>query len=227
MDKEFQQALSDFTFEVADGGAIRHLTDLGYTVKQIRERLDFPIPYARIQEAVWKRLVETGVISLEEPFGGSAASHAEGGRAGAGESRDAGTGKKGDTGAGSAVRVNYVREYDSYGRASFRRVTETVIRREAGGEYLACEFGVLRYRDEDRYRQILALLEERQAEYIHGLPWPPVRVWHRAEGYLPEVERRLRAAGMGREICWQQGNPFASETKRGLQAGALADKIKK
>lgn len=200
MDKEFQQALSDFTFDVAGGGAIRHLTDLGYTVKQIRERLDFPTPYARVQEAVWKRLVETRVICLEEPLYGFTASD---------------------------VRVNYIREYDSYGRASFRRVTETDTRRETGGEYLVCEFGVLRSRDEGKYRKILALLEERQAEYIDGLPWPPARVWHRAERYLPEIERRLRAAGMDQEICWQQGNSFASETKRSLQEDALADKIKK
>lgn len=199
MDKEFQQALSDFTFDVASGGAIRHLTDLGYTVKQIQDRLDFPTPFARVQEAVWKRLVETGVIRLEEPLFGAAVSG--GGKAGAAEGRD--------TGAGGAVRVNYVREYDSYGRASFRRVTETDTRREAGGEFLVCEFGVLKYRDGERYRQILALLAERQAEYVDGLPWPPVRVWHKAEGYMPEIGRRLRAAGRAREVCWQQ-SLFAS-----------------
>lgn len=210
MDKEFQKALSDFTFDMASGGAIRHLTDLGYTVKQIQECLDFPTPYARIQEAVWKRLVETGVICLEEPFRGSAVSgagRARDGEAGAGEGggagrardgregTDAGTARGADTGAGSVVRVKYVREYDSYGKASFRRVTETDTRREAGGEYLACEFGVLRYRDSEKYRRILALLEERQAEYIDGLPWPPARVWHRAQGYMPEIAGRLRAAG--------------------------------
>lgn len=37
----FQSALSDFTYDVACGGAIRHLADLGYTVHQITERLDF------------------------------------------------------------------------------------------------------------------------------------------------------------------------------------------
>ena len=28
----FQKALSDFTYDAASGGAIRHLTDTGYTV---------------------------------------------------------------------------------------------------------------------------------------------------------------------------------------------------
>ena len=40
----FKSALADFTFEAASGGAIRHLADLGYTVKQITEQLSFPTP---------------------------------------------------------------------------------------------------------------------------------------------------------------------------------------
>ena len=51
----FQKALADFTQEAASGGAIRHLADMGYTVKQIMERLDFPTPYERVQKAVWER----------------------------------------------------------------------------------------------------------------------------------------------------------------------------
>lgn len=89
----FRDALEDFTYEAACGGAIRHLTDLGYTVRQIADRLDFPIPYERVRRAVWERLVDTEVILLEEP----------------GSRRR----RKG------AV---YVREYDRYGRASFRQV---------------------------------------------------------------------------------------------------------
>lgn len=43
----FKNALSDFTFEAACGGAIRHLADLGYTVSQIKEQLAFPLPWKR------------------------------------------------------------------------------------------------------------------------------------------------------------------------------------
>lgn len=38
----FQTALANFTFDVASGGAIRHLADLDYTAAQIMKRLDFP-----------------------------------------------------------------------------------------------------------------------------------------------------------------------------------------
>ena len=33
--KYLKKALSDFTFDVASGGAIRHLADRGYTVQEI------------------------------------------------------------------------------------------------------------------------------------------------------------------------------------------------
>lgn len=91
----FRKALSDFTYEVASGGAIRHLTDLGYTVRQIMEQLDFPTPYERVQKEVWERLKETGIILPEEPGRG-----------------------------GRKERFAYVQERDRFGRTSFRRVTQ-------------------------------------------------------------------------------------------------------
>ena len=90
----FQKALADFTYEAASGGAIRHLTDVGYTVRQIKEKLAYPTSYERVQKAVWDHLIAEGVILLEEP----------------GKARPAG-------------KTVYVREYDKYGKASFRRVS--------------------------------------------------------------------------------------------------------
>ena len=46
----FQTALSNFATDVACGGAIRHLTDLGYTLDQIVERLDYPASRAKVQK---------------------------------------------------------------------------------------------------------------------------------------------------------------------------------
>ena len=73
----FKNALSNFTFEAACGGAIRHLADLGCTVKQITEQLDFPTSYERVQKAVWKHLLDTGVICLTPPGNGEAAEKTE------------------------------------------------------------------------------------------------------------------------------------------------------
>ena len=101
----FKNALSDFTYEAASGGAIRHLADLGYTVKQISGQLSFPTPYERVQKTVWQRLLETGVLLAEEP--------------GSGKRRSGG-------------RAEYVIERDKYGRTSFRLAARDI--EEKAGE---------------------------------------------------------------------------------------------
>ena len=88
----FQKALSDFTFEAACGGAIRHLADSGCTVRQIMERLDYPISVERVRKAVYKHLCDTGVILEGSP-------------------------EEGLPGA----KTEYIVEYNSYGKPSYRR----------------------------------------------------------------------------------------------------------
>ena len=197
----FQNALYNFTYEVASGGAIRHLTDMGYTVKQISERLDFPTPFERVQREVWERLLETEVILVEEP------------------------------GSSNREKVNYVREYDKYGRASFRRVVETspelsmvhwrdlevcggekgTIRSllekniAANGEthsYAACEFGLLARREPQRFQELLQALDERQREYVTGLPWEAKKVYHKLDSRMLEIVLRLSVKGLWRGQCY-------------------------
>lgn len=197
----FQNALANFTHEVASGGAIRHLTDLGYTVKQISERLDFPTPIERVQRQVWDRLLETEVILVEEP----GSSHRE--------------------------KADYVREYDKYGRASFRRVVKTApersvtywrdldldggikekVRRileskisENGQEYsyVTCEFGLFSRREPKRFQEILRALDERQREYIEGLPWEAKKVFHRLDPRMLEIILRLSAERLWQGDCY-------------------------
>lgn len=66
----FQQSLSNFTLEAASGGAIRHLADLGLSAKQISEKLTFPTPFEVVKKILWQRLVDSGVVLLEEPGSG-------------------------------------------------------------------------------------------------------------------------------------------------------------
>lgn len=93
----FNQALSDFVGDMAYGGTIRHLADLGYTVAQIVKNLDYPIPRERVGQIVWRYYLEQSIILLEEP------------------------GEEPVTN-----KVSYVREYGKYGTVHFRRVTEQV-----------------------------------------------------------------------------------------------------
>ena len=203
----FQNALSNFTYEAASGGAIRHLTDLGYTAKQIVEQLDFPTPFARVQKEVWQRLIDTNVILLKEP--GSAKSQKE----------------------------TYVREYDKYGRASFRKVVEQDERNEdkifwrkqnlcgkthnavselirakiaENGDnfsYVACDFGLLSKREPERFERILQKLDTELREYIEGLPWERQRVYHRLDGRMTKIWLLLKE----NEGCF--GESFFLKTK--------------
>ena len=94
----FRQSLGNFIHDTASGGAIRHLTDLGYTVNRIAEQLSFPTPLARIRREVWARLLETEVIIQEPP--GQCGIHRQ--------------------------KTEYVREYDACGKPSFRQVAVPV-----------------------------------------------------------------------------------------------------
>ena len=92
----FKQALSDMSFDVASGGAIRHLADIGYSVRRICDSLDYPTPFERVRDTVWRHFVDTGVIRLSEP-----------------EDSD------------TLTKITYVKEQGTYGRTTFRRIKES------------------------------------------------------------------------------------------------------
>lgn len=216
----FKNAMSNFTFEVASGGAIRHLADLGYTVNQIMEQLTFPTPYERVQKAVWEHLLDTGVVLLEEPGSGS-----------------------------RREKTTYVRDYDKYGKPSFRRVVipaetalieeknasmeqessmkDVICRKELyfkerepesfakflkekctenGQEnsYFSCDFG-MRLSNRDKkigFMSVLQTLEEQQRNYILGLPWERKMCYHRLDKRMQEILVKLYAREEYRGTCY-------------------------
>lgn len=192
----FKNALSNFIYDAASGGAVCHWADMGYTVRRITKELDFPMPYAKVQRTVWKHYVETSVILLEEP----------------------GTGKE-------SGQYRFVKEQNQYGTASFRRIkvnrdngkrivwkTKTyktqdrnviinafedkLSRNEKAGAYMSCDFGRIQYKDPGQYDKILQMLDSRQREYIEGLPWELNRCYHKLDG---------RMAGILFCLCRQEG----------------------
>ena len=64
----FNQALSDFVFESACGGAIRHYVKLGYSVCRIMDELDFPAPYERVKNVYTDCLLEEKILLVNEPW---------------------------------------------------------------------------------------------------------------------------------------------------------------
>lgn len=197
----FQNALSNFTHEAASGGSIRHLTDLGYTVKQISEQISFPTPTERIRRQVWERLIETEVILTCEP------------------------------GSNIKAKADYVREYDEYGKASFRRVVilapeqpqiqwkefvvsyrekeklRGILEKKAAenGEthsYAAFEFGILMRQDPKRFQALLRVLDSSQREYVEDLPWEAKPVYHRLNSRMFKILLQLLAEGLWQGDCY-------------------------
>lgn len=200
--KYFRQALQNFMFDAASGGAVRHLADRGFTVDEIMKALDFPTPYDRVQQTVWEHFLDTGYILLEEP----------------------GLEKQEETYA-------YVTDYDQYGRKSFRRVTvsercqRAVFWKERAHEagdpqplsdvlaracaangieasYISCDFGLRLGREPERFLQQLQTLDVPLREYVTGIPWERRLVYHRLDERMQEIVVNLYARGAYQGSCY-------------------------
>lgn len=64
--KTQKQALQNFAFDAAAGRAIRHLCDLGMSVEEIHQRLDFPVPMERLRNEIRKYEAEKAAAASGE-----------------------------------------------------------------------------------------------------------------------------------------------------------------
>ncbi len=158
--KYFNQALSNFIHDMASGDAIRHLADLGYSVDRIAKELSFPTPKEKIAQTVWEHYVAQGIILLEEP--------AE---------------------APVIEKTSYIKEYDNFGRANFRKVTVSV--EHSPKKYYPCDFGRQRYKNEAAFLASLEVLDKEEKDYILGLPWTLYRVYHVDNNRMRHIMEKL------------------------------------
>lgn len=209
----FQSALSSFVTDAACGGAIRHLVDIGYTLDQIVERLDYPAPRAKVQRIMMEYLYESRVLLREEP------------------SEEL-----------FAPQVQFVQEQDAYGRRSMRKITidqnsqdavtntsdlimslqseksaqiqalmwkESIYDPKRDGKltellhrkcekdgvtysYVTCPFGKA---ENDRFGQYISYLNGRQREYLRGIRWDQPVLYHRLDQRMLEIIGKLYEAG--------------------------------
>lgn len=159
----FNQAINNFTMDFVSGGAIRHLAKLGYTVKEIADKLTYPAPISVIKETVWKYYLNEGIIRLEwKPL-----------------QKD-----------GQFIEnVEFVKDTDNYGRTSFRRVVTKIPADDI--QYIACDFGKELYIDENAFMRRLSPLNEKDREYILGLPWPLSTVYHIVDDRMKRIADKL------------------------------------
>ena len=204
MENYFYDALHNFIFEEAGGGAIRHLADKGYTARRIADSLSFPMPYEKVREAYTKYLLDCAVLLKERP------EHYR-----------------------KPEKTEYVREYDRYGKPSFRKVavSESAGQEEAEGDragvntkkwgeigfseflllykggriklpaesehkevekdiYIACDFSA------DRNKDILQALDTAQQEYIEGICWTRRTMYHLLDQRMLRIGMQLQEKGL-------------------------------
>lgn len=190
----FQTALSNYATDAACGGAIRHLTDIGYTLNQIVDRLDYPVPKSKVQKIMLEYLYESRILLKEEP-----------------------------SGALLTAPAVFIQEQDAYGRRSMRKIggkepeqqiilwkeicyepkqngkLSAVLHRkcEENGEtlsYISCRFGNLQ------------CLNNRQRDYLAGL-YPEhsgmeTILYHRLDQRMREIITKLYEAGEYQGIAY-------------------------
>lgn len=164
----FQEALSDFTCDVAGGGAVRHLVDLGYSTGQIMRELSCPLPRSKVEKIVYRHMTDTGMLLEELPVPEEALPVPE-----------------------EALETVYRRG------ASLDKVCallrDLIERNGEENSYVSCPYGTWRRDREHRLQSALACLTLREREYILGIPWPMKMVYHRLGGRMPEIAIQMAA----------------------------------
>lgn len=175
--KYFEEALSDFVHDAASGGAIRHLVDLGYSVEQIMRALSYPTPRERVQKTAYRYMLESGLLVKELPDMKTDANPAETG--------DGLGGAK--TGGGRrlrAIRLD-ISDRDRVNAFLYRKMNENGVE----NVYISCPFGKDRKALEKGGS--FSYLNSRELEYIRGIPWENMLMYHRATDRMQEIGKKL------------------------------------
>ena len=158
----FKNALSNFMYDAACGEAISHRADMGDSVRKITEELDFPMPYAKVQQAVWNKYGTTSFRRIKV-------------------TADAGKVINWKT---KTFQISEKDAIEAY-------VEDRFLKNGEASAYMSCDFGRMQYKDAKQYENILQILEPKQREYIEGLPWELSRCYHKLDKRMEEILLRL------------------------------------
>jgi len=193
--KYFGNVLSGFVFDMAAGGAICRLADKGYTVKYIKEKLEYPVTFEKVQKTVWEHLLEEKIILMEEPGRKSVKNKVvyteRHGRYG----RKSFCGKVVEEKDYSGISWD-VAEYNLAVESFSGYIAEKCFQNGMDTAYVSCDFGIIKRKSQSGYEKILSVLDGRQKEYIEGLPWPDKRVYHRPDLRMQEITGILYEKGL-------------------------------
>ncbi len=131
------------------------------TVEEIEEHLSYPTPHNLVQKTVWEQLLGNGTILRQKP-----------------------------TGSETLRRAEFIREYNAFGKASFRRVLKEETVSGTPQEYVPCRFG------EYTLQELQVLLKkagvaDKDAAYVLGLPWEKGTLYHKKDDRICRILRKL------------------------------------
>lgn len=216
----FQSALSNFATDVACGGAIRHLTDIGYTLDQIVERLDYPASREKAQRIMMEHLYQSRVLLREEPsealFEEQTQFVEEQNAFGRRTLRKIKIDQKSQNKVTNATDLTMLSHQEETARTQVflwkesiydpgrdGKLTELLHRKcEKYGEtysYISCSFGKA---GNDQYSQNESYLNGRQREYLAGIRWEQPVLYHRLNRRMLEIISKLYEAGVYGGICY-------------------------
>lgn len=157
----FEAALSDFVFDVAAGGAIRHLVDRGHSVDQITKELDYPVPRAKVEKAVFRYMSESEILTAMLP----------------------------NMNTDKIISINFLKGSDI--RMFCERLDENIKKYGVQNSYMECPFGNWIKNDESRLQQVMSCLNSREKEYILGIKWEQNVMYHRLNERMREIAVKL------------------------------------
>lgn len=217
----FKSALSNFATEVACGGAVRHLTDAGFSLDQMIDRLDYPTPRAKVQKLMMARLYETHVLLKEEPslalFEPKQVYVQDQDAFGRRSMRKTSVDLFSQKSMTDMPNMTTMTESDKMGRLKWReniytqhsgiKLTNVLHQKcEENGEkysYVSCEFSYLNQCQGGLAEiETLQSLNNRQKEYLLGIDWELPVIYHRLNQRMREVIVKLYDAGQYSGACY-------------------------
>ncbi len=149
----FGKAMGNFIHEMSGAGAIRHMVDQGYSIRQIMERLDYPTPQRRVEETALKHMLKQGILLERLPD----------------------------------QEYRQINIPDLWDR---RQLSEAVyVRKERDGEDFS--YVLLPIAGLKKDKELLSRLNDRERDYLCGLPWEGAAVYHRLTGRMYEIAIEL------------------------------------
>lgn len=188
----FEEALHNFSSDVAYGGQIRHLYDLGYSTAKIQSHIDYPVSYELVRDYLWTYLVKSKKVVFNEhdicPISASA---------------------------------QFRTEYDKYGHKSFRlvetpahpvseyssvNVPSSIDLTNLSHCFATINCPELKLCSDINVYQ--SILNTKQFEYLSGFPWPEFPVYICLNDSLADILNTLHQSGLWSDKIIDPDNSF-------------------